>query len=475
MQEIVDNCNKRFKATGDACPITIGHTRIGRPEEEQPPICGYAINFRLGRFGPSNKLAILADFYVEPKLWKEFLEHPRRSVEFFAQDAVFDPIAVLKRTPERDLGLIQQYQREKDTRQAIRYAFKAWQTETPVQYSMETQMAGKNITLEGGEGDSKASIKEGHVEQAKKFSADEHEEEKREGEPDTKHVNAHPENAGGPPAEGHEPHKEPVNENEPAPAVAKDESAAHEMPFGHDEEGDLPPDHAYTAERYHKHIMRHPEHGKALEFLYELHKKHMAKSAQPVQYEAGPGAGTGPAYPGANNTALAKHVGSEDDERKTYMKEETANQYAKRVQSLEDEVKSLREANAAQAKKTSEAKARWRTEVLRHEGYKMTERDVERFSKMADSEAMDYMKEIRDTRVRDGAPVGDVPFPVAEFADAEAVQMYQKRSQPEHFSREDRDKAMQIASQDSEYIKTGKWEGAYERAMAAVKAERKPA
>lgn len=114
LEEIASNCNRREIETGDAVPITIGHTQSGAPETEQPPIVGYARRFRVGKFGPQAKTAILATFYFFKDRFEESLEYPRRSVELWMRDKIIDPIALLKRTPKRDLGLLtyeQQHQR----------------------------------------------------------------------------------------------------------------------------------------------------------------------------------------------------------------------------------------------------------------------------------------------------------------------------------------------------------------------------
>lgn len=126
LSEIAKNCNKRERDTGDLCPITLGHTVLDQyddkgvlirkaKETEQPPIVGYARNFRVGRFGPSGRLGILSTFYVKkenhlpdgPMSGDQILEQfPRRSVERWIQGNILDPIALLKRTPKRDLGIL---------------------------------------------------------------------------------------------------------------------------------------------------------------------------------------------------------------------------------------------------------------------------------------------------------------------------------------------------------------------------------
>lgn len=109
LQVYCDNMNRRETESGDLCPLTDGHT-LGEPfktpEKFQPEILGYARHFSVGRFGPSKKLAILCTFYIKKAKVARASELPRRSVERWVKSKIFDPIALLARTPERDLGLV---------------------------------------------------------------------------------------------------------------------------------------------------------------------------------------------------------------------------------------------------------------------------------------------------------------------------------------------------------------------------------
>jgi len=113
LEEIASNCNRREIETADAVPLMLGHTRPGIAETEQPPIVGYARQFRVGKFGPEKRNCILATFYYFKDRAKEAIEQfPRRSVELWIKDKIIDPIALLKRTPKRDLGLLTHYRSE---------------------------------------------------------------------------------------------------------------------------------------------------------------------------------------------------------------------------------------------------------------------------------------------------------------------------------------------------------------------------
>lgn len=110
LQEIADNCNRRESETGDACPLILGHIPTDAAEMDLGDIVGYARKFRVGRFGPAQKLGILATFYFLKEKYDAAMQHPRRSVELWTRDQIIDPIALLKRTPQLDLGLLT-YQR----------------------------------------------------------------------------------------------------------------------------------------------------------------------------------------------------------------------------------------------------------------------------------------------------------------------------------------------------------------------------
>jgi hypothetical protein len=110
LQEIAANCNRRESETGDACPLILGHIPNDAAEMDLGDIVGYARNFRVGRFGPAQKLGILATFYFLKDKYDAAMQHPRRSVELWTRDQIIDPIALLKRTPQLDLGLLT-YQR----------------------------------------------------------------------------------------------------------------------------------------------------------------------------------------------------------------------------------------------------------------------------------------------------------------------------------------------------------------------------
>lgn len=112
LQEIAERTNARAAETGDLVPIGPGHTIDLAPENMQPPHWAYAKNFRVGTFGPQNKTALLADFLVHKDKKAELLTYPRRSIELWNSANFIDFIALLRRAPARDLGLLLTFSRE---------------------------------------------------------------------------------------------------------------------------------------------------------------------------------------------------------------------------------------------------------------------------------------------------------------------------------------------------------------------------
>jgi hypothetical protein len=112
LEAIADNNNDRIEETGDYCPIVGWHTPSDNDPSKDPPIIGFAENFRVEKFGKKNpKWCIYATFKIRKDKHGYFRDHPRRSVEIWPEDKpenrYIDPIAVLgAETPRQDLGLV---------------------------------------------------------------------------------------------------------------------------------------------------------------------------------------------------------------------------------------------------------------------------------------------------------------------------------------------------------------------------------
>lgn len=129
LQRIVANCNRRAEETGDLAPIGPGHTIPGYavPETSQPPIYGYAGEYKVGTYGPGGRTGILTKLYARKEHEEDVKKaYPRRSIELVPGEDFIDWIALLRRSPQRDLGLLT-YSREAS--EAIQQRFSPWENE----------------------------------------------------------------------------------------------------------------------------------------------------------------------------------------------------------------------------------------------------------------------------------------------------------------------------------------------------------
>ena len=121
LKKIFEN-SKRAEENGDYGLIFVGHTDDSGKETDQPPKVGYIANHQLGEH--NGRPTILADVYIDKEKCRRFGkkyfdssftvddlldEFPRRSAEVVALSkpvGYIDSVALLKRTPERQLGTI---------------------------------------------------------------------------------------------------------------------------------------------------------------------------------------------------------------------------------------------------------------------------------------------------------------------------------------------------------------------------------
>lgn len=104
LHEIAENTNAR-QQTCDLPAIVIGHIREELPEHLQPPVVGFARNFRVVNF--ANRPTIIADLAIHKDHIAEAKKFPRRSAEIWTDGKYIDPIALLgASTPARDLTLM---------------------------------------------------------------------------------------------------------------------------------------------------------------------------------------------------------------------------------------------------------------------------------------------------------------------------------------------------------------------------------
>lgn len=111
LQEICDKTNKRAESTGTLALLSPGHTIPsidGKPakETDQPKPWGVCDGFRVEKFGKENKDCIFVDWLIQKEKSDEAKSFPHRSIELWPKDGIIDWIAQLRRTPQRDLGLL---------------------------------------------------------------------------------------------------------------------------------------------------------------------------------------------------------------------------------------------------------------------------------------------------------------------------------------------------------------------------------
>lgn len=118
LEKIAMACNQRYKLTGDAAPITDGHTSDD-PNHKPPDILGYAKHFKVKPF--RGKKAIFATLEFDEDKWDRAKKLQRRSIELW-QDMCIDPVVLQEgkrrpidsiallgaERPARDLGLMKE-------------------------------------------------------------------------------------------------------------------------------------------------------------------------------------------------------------------------------------------------------------------------------------------------------------------------------------------------------------------------------
>lgn len=105
---VAANSNKRA-AAGELGLLLLGHTTDEGKESDQPELVGYARNYQLGKW--DGRDCIMADLFYDTGKAQQAFTYPRRSVEVYYDDTnpannYVDAVALLRRTPARDLGLL---------------------------------------------------------------------------------------------------------------------------------------------------------------------------------------------------------------------------------------------------------------------------------------------------------------------------------------------------------------------------------
>jgi hypothetical protein len=120
--------NKR-DAEGCPCSMTIGHTVDGAPETEQPPIVGYWRKLRVAFSSAKKKFVLLATPFAMKEHEETVKTFPKCSIEAWRTRQIIDPIAIMRRTPDRATqwthslpGTVQRFKLQADRGRVQRYA-----------------------------------------------------------------------------------------------------------------------------------------------------------------------------------------------------------------------------------------------------------------------------------------------------------------------------------------------------------------
>ncbi len=113
LKNVCEEVNKNFEKYATPMKIQVGHSKPGRPQEEQPRRVGFAINARMGTFGPKSIPAVLAKTFYQKGCEEVAKDYPQRSVEFKQSTGAITGIALLKTDPRLPLGF-HAYGSEKD-------------------------------------------------------------------------------------------------------------------------------------------------------------------------------------------------------------------------------------------------------------------------------------------------------------------------------------------------------------------------
>lgn len=135
LEEICATYRRLMAEVGVPPRITFGHTLDDAPEERQPPPKGWCQHMRVGTFGPGNVEAVLIDEYIYPAHAAEAKSYPYRSPEYYESRKEISGVALLRRDPQLDLGIV--YSRQSDSTLSYEMAGRPWL------YQREIQMPGE--------------------------------------------------------------------------------------------------------------------------------------------------------------------------------------------------------------------------------------------------------------------------------------------------------------------------------------------
>lgn len=105
LPNIAEVINKNFKKYGTPMKLLLGHTRPGRPQEEQPSLLGFSIDAKIGHYGPEKIRAVVAKTFYKKGCEDVPREFGFRSPEFKQSTGAITGIALLKTDPRLPMGV----------------------------------------------------------------------------------------------------------------------------------------------------------------------------------------------------------------------------------------------------------------------------------------------------------------------------------------------------------------------------------
>lgn len=106
LAKIAEKINRLESDHGVVMRLTDGHVEPSLSEANQPSLFGYARRAVVGTFGPKDEPCILATLYFLPDQFERAKSYPYRSVEYYPQLGEIRGVALLKRDPFLDLGMV---------------------------------------------------------------------------------------------------------------------------------------------------------------------------------------------------------------------------------------------------------------------------------------------------------------------------------------------------------------------------------
>ena len=108
LDEIAHNAHERQNGAGQLVRVTLGHIIQDKntPETKQPRPVGFARITDVGTFGPGHETGLMSTLYIRREDWEEAKTYPFRSAEYYPDNQTITGVALLRRDPELDLGLI---------------------------------------------------------------------------------------------------------------------------------------------------------------------------------------------------------------------------------------------------------------------------------------------------------------------------------------------------------------------------------